>query len=167
MMKKLLSIAAVSALLVTGANAAVNEIIITGDIAAGAVVAFGAAPIGTLVGGDFVFEEATLEFNTMLLGSTNTVTNAVHVNTNSQTGIKMSILGTPLTSTETGSSATITTSYTFDGSTVTPDGATFDLVAATDDGSVTRGDFVATADPDANQESGAYATTLAVTIAAI
>lgn len=166
-MKKLLSMVAVAALMSTGVQAADNEIIISGDIEAGAQVAFGAAPVGTLTGGVMLFEEATISFGTMTLGSTNTDTQAVHVNTNSQTGIKMNITGTPLTSTETGSTATIPTTYTFNGSTVTADGTAFDLVTTTDDGSVTRGDFVTTAAPAANQESGAYATTLTVVIAAI
>jgi hypothetical protein len=166
-MKKLLSIAAVAALLTTGAFAGANEIIISGDIEAGAQVSFGAAPTGTLIGGAFVFEEATLAFNTMTLGSSNDVTNAVHVNTNSQTGITMSITGTPLTSSETGSSATIPTSYTFDGSAVAADGTIFQLVTTTNDGTATTGAFVATAAPTASQESGAYATTLTVVIAAI
>ncbi len=166
-MKKLLSIAAVAAMLTTGANAADNEITISGDILAGAQVAFGAAPTGTLTGGTFVFEEATIAFNTMALGSTNTDTQAVHVNTNSQTGIKMSITGTPLTSTEAGSTATIPTSYTFDGTPVLADGTPFNLVETTNDGSATTGDFVTTASPAASQESGEYVTTLAVVIAAI
>jgi len=162
-MKKLLSIAAVSALLVTSANAGANEIIISGAIQAGAVVAFGAAPTGTLAGGTFTFEEATLAFNTMTLGSSNDVTNAVHVNTNSQTGVSMAITGNPLTSTETGSSATIPTTYTFGGTAVV-DATAFTLTTTTNDGSATLGDFVATAVPSSSQESGAYTTTLAVSI---
>lgn len=166
-MKKLLSIVAVAALMSTGANAADDEIIISGEILAGAQVAFGAAPVGTLTGGTFLFEEATITLGTIDLGVAKTDTQAVHVNTNSQTGIKMNILGTDLTSTETGSSATIPTTYTFAGAAVDAAGTDFDLVSATDDGSVTRGDFVTTATPALNQESGDYATTLAVVIAVI
>ena len=166
-MKKLLSIVAIGALLSTTAFANDNEIIITGDILAGAQVAFGGVPTGPLTGGTFEFEEATIAFGTMALGSSNTDTQAVHVNTNSQTGIKMNITGTPLTSTETGSTATIATSYTFAGATVTPDGTSFNLVTATNDGTASVGDFVTTAAPVASQESGQYATTLAVVIAAI
>jgi len=167
MMKKLLSIVAIGALMSTGVNAANNEIIISGEIEAGAQVSFGAAPTGTLTGGTFIFEEATIDFGIMALGSSNTDTQAVHVNTNSQTGIKMNITGTDLTSRETGSTATIPTTYTFDGAAVTPDGTDFELVNTTNDGTASVGNFVTTAAPAASQESGTYATTLAVVIAAI
>ena len=166
-MKKLLSIVAISALLITGASATDNEILVQGEVEAGAVVALGAAPTANLVGNVFLFEGATIDLGKMALNSDTEKVIALHVKTNSNDGVKMSISdetnGGKLAD---GDKAKIDMAYKFGSSAFTVGGGALSLVDGTHDGENKAGDFIATASVDDDQESGNYATTLAVLIEA-
>lgn len=165
-MKKLLSIAAVAALLSTGAVATENEISVQGTVEAGAQVSMGAAPTGTLTGGTFIFEGGAIGFEAMPLNQDSVDTQDIYVNTNSVTGITMAIAdGTNGGNMVDGAGHTVNTSYTLMGNAVTVGGAAIELTSGTNDGTSKVGDIVTKAHPAADQVSGDYSTTLTVTIA--
>ena len=166
-MKKLLSIAAVAALLTTGANAANNEIQVQGEVEAGAVVSLGGAPVADLVGNVFLFEGATIDLGKMALAGDTTVTTALHVKTNSDDGVKMTLSD----ATNSGNlaatgKASIVMKYALSELGDLTLGTSQSIATATNDGATKVDDFVATATVPGDQESGNYATTLTVLIEA-
>jgi len=109
-MKKLLSIAAVAALLSTGAIAD-NTLTVNGIVEAGALVSFGSAPVGNVVAGTFTFQDTTINFNSALvLGQENFNNQDVFVKTNSSTGVSLALTTTPDLS---DGNNTIPTTYKF------------------------------------------------------
>ena len=159
-MKKLLSIAAVAALLSTGAMA--DTITINGKVLAGAQVSFGAAPTGDLVGGTFTFKDAVVGFESLALGIANTDNQDVYVKTNSNNGVKITLVTTPDLSDGTH---TVPTTYKL-GDTTFVAGSALSLTAGTNDGSAAIANkFTTTATPAADQVSGTYAASIDVTIA--
>jgi len=160
-MKKLLSIAAVAALFATGAIA--DTITVNGEVLAGAQVSFGNAPTGTLVGGTFAFEDATIGFTDLKLNINNIDTQDVYVKTNSNNGVSIALGTTPDLSD--GNGHTVPTTYAL-GETAFVAETAQSLTAGTNDGSAAIANaFVTTATPAADQVSGAYAASIAVTIA--
>jgi len=168
-MKKLLSIAAIAALLVTGVNAADNEIEVTGEVEAGAVVWIGDSAGTALVGGTFVFEGNTVDLEKMALGEDTTVSMPLSVKTNSTTGVKMSISdATNAGKLVDGTKTAIAMAYKLDTlGALEVNGDAVNLTEGADDGANPVDNFTATASVPAAQESGTYGTTLTVLIEAI
>lgn len=164
-MKKLLSIAAVAALLSTATMAVPNQIGVGGNVLAGAQVSMGAAPTGTLTAGTFMFEGGTIAFNNMPLGAPSVNTQGIYVNTNSATGITMAISDPVNGGNMVNGGNTVPTSYSLLGNPVAIGGGAIDLVLAPNPGNISVGNLVTTATPSANQVSGNYNATLNVTIA--
>jgi len=162
-MKKLLSIAAVAALFATAAVAD-NTITVNGEVLAGAQVSFGAAPTGTLTGGTFTFEDATIGFDDLKLNQDNVENQAVYVKTNSNSGVSISLGSTP--DLADGNGHTVPTTYALGGTTFVA-GTAQSLTDGTNDGSTALADlpFTTTATPAADQVSGSYTASIAVTIA--
>ncbi len=166
-MKKLLSIAAISALLVTGANAIENEIVVQGEVQAGAVVSIGDYMGTELVGGTMVLEGTTIDLDSMPLGGDTPISLPISVRTNSTSGVKMTLTDTVNSGfLVDGDKEPIKMAYQAKGSDVEL-GASFELVNGTDDGTVSVGDFIATATVPSAQESGVYSTTLTALVEAI
>ena len=164
-MKKILSIAAVAALLSTGAIAN-NTINVNGTVLAGAQVSLGSAPTGTLVGGTFIFEDAILNFNTALtLGQANSNNQDVFVKTNSSTGVSLALTTTPDLSD--GNGNTIPTTYSL-GATQFVAGVAQALTTGPNNGQIAiTPQFKTIATPSALQTSGTYQSVLNVTIASL
>ena len=166
-MKKLLSIAAVAALLVTGLNAADNEIEVTGEVQAGAVVSLGAAPTTALVGDVFLFEGATIDLGKMALAGDTTVSTPLHVKTNSDDGVKMTLSdATNSGNLADGTKTPIVMKYALAEMGDLTLGTAQSIATETNDGATKVDDLVATASVPADQESGLYGTTLTVLIEA-
>ena len=160
-MKKLLSIVAVAAVFSTGAIA--DTITINGEVLAGAQVSFGAAPIGTLVGGTFAFEDAVVGFENLALDQDNVDNQDVFVKTNSNNGVSISLDSTPDLSD--GNGHTVPTTYALGGVNFVT-GTAQSLTGGTNDGSVAiANQFTTTAHPAADQVSGSYQATIIATIA--
>jgi len=167
-MKKLLSIAAMAALLSTNGMAVdVNKINIKGVVEAGAQVSFGASPTGTLTAGTFEFEGADLDLGNMALDSDTQSLQDIYVNTNSNNGVKMTVtpaVGEDLNGGLKDASGNIVpVTYTYMTASLTNEGV---LCTAPNDGTAKVGTFLAVAHPAANQISGNYDTVLDVVIAA-
>jgi hypothetical protein len=161
-MKKLLSIATLSVLLSVGAIAD-NTITVNGEVLAGAQVTFGAPSGQDLVGGELVFEDATISFEVLELGKANVNEQQVFVNTNSNSGVSIALETTPDLSDENGHS--IPTTYAL-GDVPLVAGTAQSLVDTTNDGQTALPvSFVTTATTTADQISGLYGTTLGVIIA--
>lgn len=166
-MKKLLSIAAVAALLSTSAVAVPNQVELTGSILPAAQVSFGAAPTGTLTGGTFMFEGASIPFNNLVLGVDTPKEQDVYVKTNSNTGVTMTI-SDPVNGGDmvTTTGETLKMEYSLLGNPVNvPAEDLMPLVNGANLGTLPLGKFLAVAQPTPNQVSGNYSTTLNITIA--
>jgi len=164
-MKKILSIAAVAALLSTGAIAN-NTINVNGTVLAGAQVSLGSAPTGTLVGGTFIFEDAILNFNTALtLGQANSNNQDVFVKTNSNTGVSLTLTSTPDLSD--GNGNTIPTTYSL-GATQFIAGIAQGLTNGPNNGTTALANqFKTIATTSPLQTSGTYSSNLNVIIAVL
>ena len=168
-MKKLLSIAAIAALLTTGTMAVNNQISVTGSVLAGAQVSMNGAPIGSLVGGQFTFEGGAVAFPSLTLGIDSVDTQSIYVKTNSITGVTMALADTVNGGNllHTNGVDTVPTTYTLLGGAVTIGGAPITLVTTINDGTIPVGNIETTAHTAPAQLSGDYSTVLAVTIAQI
>jgi opacity protein-like surface antigen len=182
MMKKLLSIAAVAALLTTGAFAADNQIDITGTVLSGAVVGFSDMSGENL----FLLDDAIVKFKDPgqidlgIIGVGETfadqLTQTIFVKTNDTNGVSMTITDTVNSGHLTGvdnagadNGEDIDMAYNVMGAAylIGTTGAV-DLVTAKNTGGNSVGDFVMPPDAaTANQGAGDYGTVLTVAIAVL
>ena len=167
-MKKLLSIAAVAALLSTGAIAD-NTIGVSGTVLPSAVVAFSDASAQAL--GTDKFVDGTIDIGTNEIGAFSAIDTPVFVRTNVAAGntVTMSISDTTNSGALAGPGENIPMVYAFGNTgaeaTITL-GTAFTVATGANAGSATVGNFKATPTVADDQLAGDYSTTLTVAIVA-
>jgi hypothetical protein len=164
-MKKLLSIAAIAALLTTGIIAD-NELTVTGNIAPAATVHLGSSP-QALTSGTGLFQDSSITFSDDLtLATENTRSMDLYLATNTTGAVIMSITPEDLVNSA-DTTAKLTVNYTY-----TPTGGTADndneyaLGGATNDGTTKVGVLTASVTPTASQLAGSYSKVIAVSVTA-
>ena len=181
-MKKLLSIAAVAALLVTSVNAADDQIDITGTVLSGAVVGFSDMSGEALFSGDTAIvkfkDPGQIDLGIIGVGETfaDNLTQNVYVKTNDTNGVSMTITDTVNSGHLTGvdsagvdNTEDINMAYNLmnNAYTIGTTGAV-NLVTAKDTGDTSVGDFVMIpTQATSNQGAGTYGTVLTVAIAVL
>ena len=170
-MKKLLSIAAVAALLSTGAIAD-NTIGVSGTVLPSAVVAFSDASAQAL--GTDKFVDGTIDIGTNEIGAFSAIDTPVFVRTNVAAGNTVTMSISDATNSgnlaeTSGSGASIPMAYAF-GTTGSEAaialGTAFTVATGANAGSATVGNFKATPTVADDQLAGDYSTTLTVAIVA-
>lgn len=167
-MKKILRNGMLAGLLAISANAAQDQIDLTGVINTTVVAGF-VEVSGETGAGVFINNAAnSVDFGAIDAGGTfAAVTKPIYVKTNNRSGATMTLTDSDNSGNlvESGGD-TIQVVYTFGGSNITL-GSSFDLTRSVNAGSKSVGDLVIKpSSTTANQTAGTYSTTLAVTIAA-